>query len=86
MTTKRIELPRIHLREISRSESLYMTCVVFLWGTWNIMAVCAYAFLSYMGIAEWIGIGVALSIVGSSFALVYIFLVIVHDHIWRRHK
>ena len=86
MTTKRIELPRIHLREVSRRESLYTICIILLWCTWNIIAVSAYTFISYTGIAEWVKVGIALSIVGSSFALVYIFLVIVHDHIWRRQK
>jgi len=79
MTTKRVTLPKIH------QKSVYAVCTVILWGMWNLIAVSTYIFLAYyIGFAEWIKIGIALSVVGSSFALIYIFLVIIPDHIWRR--
>jgi len=81
MMIKRIELPKI------RQKSLYAICITILWSMWNIITVSTYIFLAYyIGFAEWIKIGIALAVVGSSFALIYIFLVIIPNHIWSRSK
>jgi len=79
-------LARLILAKLLYSERLYTICAVILWGTWNIIAVCAYIFLYNIGMAEWVRIGVALAIIASSFALIYVLLIIIPDHIWRRQK
>ena len=79
-------LARLMLARLMYSERLYTICAVILWGTWSIIAVCAYVFLCTIGMAEWIRTGVALAIVGSSIALIYILLVIIHDYVWPRQK
>lgn len=86
MTKVHNSLARFLLARLMYSKPLYAICSIIFLGTWQMVALCAYIFLASTGIAEWVKTGFALAIVGSSFALIYILLVIIPDHIWRKDK
>ena len=90
--TEQMDIGKLHylliilLRMVHYSKRLYTICTVILWGTWYLLGACAYVFLCSTGCAEWIRTGVALAVVVSSLALIYIFLVIIPAYLWEAKR
>ena len=86
MTIKGIELPRIHLREMSWRESLYMVSAIMFYVTWNLVIIAVFILLRPLIASEWIAVILSLMLVGSLGAVIYILAIVIPDHIWRRQK
>lgn len=83
-TARRIRKPKVRLRDMSWRELLYLISTTFLYVVWNLIVVATFIILRPLIPTEWIAVCFALILVGSLFAVVYIFLEVIPNHIWRR--
>jgi len=73
------------LTKMAYNKGLYVVCAIMIWGMWYLMGVCSYIAVVDLIANEWVRTGIALAIVGSSFAILYLVGIAIPTLLWDKN-